>query len=248
MTRRGSVPIKVLAVADRAVVRAGLQAMVRGRYDIEIVGEAPTIADAAVLSHKLWADVALVDFRDPLRVDLKALTDPHPEGGRCQVILITPRTDEETILSLIMAGAIGYLFEDLEPEDLANAIRTVHDGGTLIDPWMASVVTVHLRKRIDPQVAGVVERRLHDRILAGEGHWSPLTIDEFEVLHLIVRGETNRRIGHTLHLDDKMVGERISRILRKIGAKDRGAAMAWWVRHSPARHRLSATAADADAF
>lgn len=234
MTRRGAASIKVLAVADRAVVRTGLRAIVRGQHDIEIVGEAPTIADAAALSRKLRADVALVDLRDPLSVDLKALSDPHREGSRCRVILITRRTDEETILSLIMAGAIGYLFEDLEPEDLASAIRTVHEGGTPIDPQMASIVAVHLRKRIDPQVASVVAGRLHDRILAGEGHWSPLTIDEFEVLHLIVRGETNRQIGHTLHLDDKIVGERISRILKKIGAKDRGAAMAWWVRHSPA--------------
>lgn len=213
---QGSAPIRILTVADEVMVRAGLQTMLRGHPDIEVVGEARTIADAVALAYDLHADVAVIGLHDPLHVDLSNLWNSHCAGSHCKAILITPRTDMETVLDLVMDGVAGYLCEDVDPEELANAIRTVHAGGTQLDPQVASVVVGHLR----------------DRLLGGEVPWPLLTYEEIEILQRVVYGETNRQIGSALHLQDKTVKELVSRILKKIGVKNRVAAAAWWARHS----------------
>jgi len=211
-------PVRVLTVADSTVLRAGLRAMLQELKDIEIVAEAHNVAEATNIAREIRPDVALVDVRDPSRIDLRTCQELHAQGFGCQVIILTARSDEEAILDLIMDGASGYLFEDVSPEELRDAIHTVQQGGAPVDPHMASVI------------AG----RLRARSLGDKSPFAPLSVDEFEVLERIVRGETNRQIGGALHLDDKIVKHRVSNILKKINAKNRVAAAAWWARHHQA--------------
>ncbi len=203
-------PIKVLIVTDRWVVSAGLRAALSEQNGIEVVGEACTVTDAAALADSLKADVAIICLRDPLHAGVYAFSD-----SRCRAIVIVPCADEETILSLVMEGAAGYLSEDVEGEALVSAVRAAYEGGAPVDPQVANVVTRHLR----------------DRLLVNESAWL-LTVDELEILRRIVRGQTNRQIGCFLHLADREVKVRVSSILRKVGAKNRIAAAAWWARYS----------------
>jgi len=208
-------PIRVLTVADSTVLRSGLRAMLHEDPDVTIVAEARNVAEATNLARDVRPDVAIVDVRDPSRIDLRTCQELHAQGFGCQVIILTARSDEEAILDLIMDGASGYLFEDVSPDELHEAIHTVRDGGSPVDPKMAAVI------------AG----RLRARSLGDKSPFAPLSVDEFEVLERIVRGETNRQIGCALHLDDKVVKHRVSNILKKINAKNRVAAAAWWARH-----------------
>ncbi len=208
-------PIRVLTVADSTVLRTGLRAMLVEDPEVTIVAEASNVAEATNLARDVRPDVAIVDVRDPSRIDLRTCQELHAQGYGCQVIILTARSDEEAILDLIMDGAAGYLFEDVSPDELHEAIHTVHQGGSPVDPHMAAVI------------AG----RLRARSLGDKSPFAPLSVDEFEVLERIVRGETNRQIGNALHLDDKVVKHRVSNILKKINAKNRVAAAAWWARH-----------------
>lgn len=211
----GPGPIRVLTVADSTVLRAGLRAMLAQDAGVSIVAEARNVAEATNMARDMRPDVALVDVREPSRIDLRTCQELHAQGFGCQVLILTARSDEEAILDLIMDGASGYLFEDVSAEELHEAIHTVHEGGSPVDPQMAAVI------------AG----RLRARSMGDKSPFAPLSVDEFEVLARIVRGETNRQIGTALHLDDKVVKHRVSNILKKINAKNRVAAAAWWARH-----------------
>ena len=211
-------PIRVLTVADRAVMRLGLQAVLRDQQGIQVVGEAGSVGDAARVAASSKADVALVALCNPIGIDLSAFCRAQASEGGCRVILIAPHSDPETMVHLVMGsrGAVGYLIEDVEPEALVDAVRSVHEGGSPMDSQVASFVAGYLR----------------DRAVLAEDFWPPLTIDELEILKRIVRGQTNRQIGQFLDLDDSTVKARVSRILRKVGAKNRAAAAAWWVRYA----------------
>ena len=207
--------IRVLTVADSTVLRAGLRAMLAQDAGVSIVAEARNVAEATNMARDMRPDVAIVDVREPSRIDLRTCQELHAQGYGCQVLILTARSDEEAILDLIMDGASGYLFEDVSPEELHEAIHTVNEGGSPVDAQMAAVI------------AG----RLRARSMGDKSPFAPLSVDEFEVLARIVRGETNRQIGSALHLDDKVVKHRVSNILKKINAKNRVAAAAWWARH-----------------
>lgn len=213
----GTVPIRVLTVADRAVMRIGLQAVLRDQPGIEVVGEAQSIEDAARAAKACQADVALVALCNPMGIDLSAFPAAQRAGRGCRVILIAPHADPETMMHLVLGtrGAVGYLIEDVEPQALVDAVRSVHEGGSPMDSQVASVITGYLR----------------DRAVVSEDFWPPLSINDLEILKRIVRGQTNRQIGRFLDVDDNTVKTRVSRILRKIGAKNRAAAAAWWGRY-----------------
>ena len=209
--------VRVVTIAESTIVRAGLRALLQDAPDIEVVAESRNVNDACRAVREAAAEVAVLDVRDPAKIDATTCQEIRQQYPTCKVLIVTARSDEETILGLVMDGAAGYLFEDATAEQLVNAIRTVRDGGSPMDPQMASVVVGRLRARS----------------LGEHSPWAPLTIDEYEVLERIVRGETNRQISRELRLDDKIVKHRVSTILKKIGAKNRVAASAWWARHQP---------------
>jgi len=210
--------IRVLTIADRAVMRLGLQTALRGQSGIEVVGEAASVAEAAQLLETFAADVALVALCNVIGIDLSPLRAQQRNCRECRVILIAPHADPDTMVHLTMGihGAVGYLIEDVEPEALIEAVRSVHAGGSPMDSQVASFVAGYLR----------------DRSLTADVAPLALTIDELEILKRIVRGQTNREISEFLALEDSIVKARVSRILRKVGAKNRAAAAAWWARYA----------------
>ncbi len=212
-----ALPIRLLTVADSSVLRMGLREMLASE-DISIVAEACTVADAIEMARQERPDVAVIDLRDPSQIDLRTCGEFHTQGYGCRVLMLLVPSDEETILDLILDGASGYLFENVGAEELRDAVRVVHQGGSPVDPHIAAVIANRMR--------------LHSS--GSTSPLAPLSGDELEIVARIVRGETNHQIGRILHLPDQTVKHRVSDILKKIHAKNRVAAAAWWVRHNRA--------------
>jgi DNA-binding NarL/FixJ family response regulator len=205
--------IRVVIADDHAVVREGLRAFLALQEDIEVVAEAADGEEALSAVDRFTTDVALVDLVMP-RVDgieaIRRIRAAHPET---RVIVLTSFVDEDKMLPAVRAGASGYLLKDVQPQELVEAIRTVHGGGTLLHP---AVVEELVR-----EVSRDGERERPD---------SPLTEREREVLALIARGRANKAIAFELGVAEKTVKTHVSNILAKLGLTDRTQAALYAVR------------------
>jgi DNA-binding NarL/FixJ family response regulator len=196
--------IRVLVADDHAVVREGLRAFLALQDDVEVVGEAADGEEAVAAVASLQPDVALVDLVMPGVDGLEAIKRIRASNAPTRVIVLTSFADEDKMLPAVRAGAVGYLLKDVDPQALVAAIRTVHDGETLLHP---AVVRELVRE------------------VAGDGREpppeNPLTHREREVLALIARGRANKAIAFELGVAEKTVKTHVSNILAKLGVSDR---------------------------
>jgi two-component system, NarL family, response regulator LiaR len=196
--------IRVLVADDHAVVREGLRAFLALQDDVEVVGEAADGEEAVAAVATLQPDVALVDLVMPGVDGLEAIKRIRASNAPTRVIVLTSFADEDKMLPAVRAGAVGYLLKDVDPQALVAAIRTVHDGETLLHP---AVVRELVRE------------------VAGDGREpppeNPLTHREREVLALIARGRANKAIAFELGVAEKTVKTHVSNILAKLGVSDR---------------------------
>jgi len=196
--------IRVLVADDHAVVREGLRAFLALQDDVEVVGEAADGEEAVAAVASLQPDVALVDLVMPGVDGLEAIKRIRASNAPTRVIVLTSFADEDKMLPAVRAGAVGYLLKDVDPQALVAAIRTVHDGATLLHP---AVVRELVRE------------------VAGDGREpppeNPLTHREREVLGLIARGRANKAIAFELGVAEKTVKTHVSNILAKLGVSDR---------------------------
>jgi DNA-binding NarL/FixJ family response regulator len=201
--------IRVLIADDHAVVREGLRAFLALQDDVEVVAEAADGEEAVDAVERHTPDVALVDLVMP-RVDgIEAIRRMRALRPETRVIVLTSFVDEDKMLPAVRAGAAGYLLKDVQPQELVGAIRTVHDGGTLLHP---TVVEELVRE---------VSRAPAD---------NPLTEREREVLTLIARGRANKAIAFELGVAEKTVKTHVSNILAKLNLTDRTQAALYAVR------------------
>ena len=193
--------IRVLVVDDHAVVREGLRTFLSLQDGIEVVGEAGDGREAIAAAQRLRPDVVLMDLVMP-RVDgvqaMRELRD-HVPGAR--VIVLTSFLEDDRLLPAIRAGAAGYLLKNVEPSELARAVRTADAGEALIDPAVAA--------------------RLVDALASDHRPEQPLTSREQDVLDLLARGYANKRIARELGIAEKTVKTHVSHVLAKLGVSDR---------------------------
>ena len=193
--------IRVLIVDDHAVVRQGLRTFLSLQDGIDVVGEASDGREAIAAAQRLRPDVVLMDLVMP-RVDgvqaMRELRD-HVPGAR--VIVLTSFLDDDRLLPAIRAGAAGYLLKNVEPSELARAVRTADAGDALIDPAVAA--------------------RLVDALASDHRPEQPLTAREQDVLDLVARGYANKRIARELGIAEKTVKTHVSHVLAKLGVSDR---------------------------
>ena len=195
--------IRVLVVDDHAVVREGLRTFLSLQDGIEVVGEAADGREAVAAAERERPDVVVMDLVMPRLDGVQAMRELRARVPRARVIVLTSFLDDDRLLPAIRAGAAGYLLKNVEPAELARAVRAADAGEALIDP--------------------VVAARLVDALADADDHRDeqPLTAREQEVLDLIARGYANKRIALELGIAEKTVKTHVGHVLAKLGVADR---------------------------
>jgi DNA-binding NarL/FixJ family response regulator len=194
--------IRVLVVDDHAVVREGLRTFLSLQDGIEVVGEAGDGREAVAIAERERPDVVLMDLVMPRLDGVQAMRELRARVPRARVIVLTSFLEDDRLLPAIRAGAAGYLLKNVEPSELARAVRAADAGEALIDPAVAA--------RLVDALADDEQREEH-----------PLTAREQEVLDLIARGYANKRIALELGIAEKTVKTHVGHVLAKLGVADR---------------------------
>ncbi|MET9066734.1 response regulator transcription factor [Streptosporangium sandarakinum] len=221
--------IRVLIADDHPVVRQGLRTFLDLQDDLDVVGEAADGAEALALVESLAPDVLLLDLRMPVLDGPGTLARLAGREGGPRVLVLTSVGDPEDVAPALRAGAAGFLYKDVDPATLVQAIRTVHGGQVLLAPEAAGAV-LSAAPGAPPGVAPadpaapVPPRR-------GTGPAAPLTGRERQVLALIASGRSNREIARELAVAEKTVKTHVSNVLMKLGVQDRTQAALYAVRH-----------------
>ena len=216
MSAPASGKITVLLADDHPVVRQGLRVLLRLQRDIEGVGEASDGAEAVELAAAVAPDELLLDLKLPGLAGLGVLAELRDAGLPARVLVLTSVADPASVTVAMRAGAAGFLYTDVDPDALVRAVRSVHDGHTVLAPEAASTL---------------VQSRARSAAMGG---LDALTAREREVLAQIAEGRSNREIAHLLHMSEKTVKTHVSSVLAKLGVADRTQAALYAVRNSPA--------------
>lgn len=202
--------IRVLVVDDHPMVRQGLRVFLDLQHDIEVVGEAADGADAIDRAAELHPDVVLLDLKMPGIDGVETLRMLRERDDPTRVLVVTSFTDPGAVVPAMRAGAAGYVYKDVAPDALAQGIRSVHAGHTLLAPEVAQLLAAGDQADKDLAV---------------------LTAREREVLAELARGRSNREMARAFVLSEKTVKTHVSNILMKLGLADRTQAALYAERH-----------------
>ena len=204
--RRGPDPIRALIVDDHALFRRGLEMVLAAEDDIELVGEASDGAEAVEKAAESLPDVVLMDIRMPKSSGIEACRAMKEAAPSSKIVMLTISDEEEDLFEAIRAGASGYLLKDIPLDEVADVVRAVHGGQSLINPSMAGKLLTEfatLAKRDDEERAQQVPApKLTDR--------------EMQVLKLVARGMNNRDIAKELFISENTVKNHVRNILEKL--------------------------------
>jgi DNA-binding NarL/FixJ family response regulator len=201
---------RVVVADDQALVRSGF-AMILTAAGIEVVGEAADGRQAIAAVRRLRPDVVLMDIRMPEMDGLEAtrqILSAAPPGTGPRVIVLTTFDLDQYVYAALHAGASGFLLKDVTPDHLVHAVRLVRDGDALLAPSIT-------RRLVERFARPQPERASQHRDLAA------LTPREREVLTLLAGGLSNGELAETLHLSEATVKTHVTRILTKLGLRDR---------------------------
>ena len=203
-----SPPITVVIADDQQMVRSGLRVILDTEPGIRVVAEAGDGAQAVELVRRHRPAVALLDIRMPVLDGLSAARKVLAVSPPTRVLILTTFDADEHVYEALRAGASGFLLKDAPADQLITAVRSLAAGDALIDP----VITRRLISRFTLAARGPVELPAELR---------PLTAREREVLRLMARGLSNVEIGRELVVEENTVKTHVSRILMKLGLRDR---------------------------
>jgi DNA-binding NarL/FixJ family response regulator len=206
----GHSKIRVVVVDDHMVVRSGLEQLLATTDDIELVGTASNGHEAIATVASLHPDVVLMDLSMPELDGVEATRRISAEHPSSRVLVLTSFSDQSRILDALSAGADGYLLKHAEPDDIADAIRAVHSGGSPLDPKAA-------RALIESRRAGRDTPQLTDR--------------EREVLLLVRDGLANKQIARRLGIAERTVKAHLTSVFQRLGVTDRTQAALWAREH-----------------
>ncbi|MER7339281.1 response regulator transcription factor [Streptomyces sp. NPDC000075] len=199
MAREGAKDVRVLVVDDQDLVREGIAALLGIQPGIEVVGSARDGGEAVDVAGRSHPDVVLMDVRMPGMDGVAATALLRRQLPGCRIVMLTTFNDDEYVGRALRAGAVGYLLKNLPAAELAQAVRLAHAGVAQFDQTVLAALA------------------------AGTPAPAPdlLTPRETEVLRLISAGATNREIAARLYLSEGTVKNHISRVLSRLGLRDR---------------------------
>jgi DNA-binding NarL/FixJ family response regulator len=202
--------IRVLVADDQALVRGSFRLLVDTAADLEAIGEAATGAEAVEIAAREKPDVLLMDIRMPDLDGIEATRriTRSPQTAAVRVLILTTFDLDEYVYAALRAGASGFLLKDTPPADLLAAIRIVAAGDALLAPAVTRRLIAEFARRPEPGQQPVSTLR-------------GTTDREREVLTLIARGLSNAEIADTLHVTMATAKTHVSRLLAKLGARDR---------------------------
>jgi DNA-binding NarL/FixJ family response regulator len=207
--------IRVLVCDDQALIRAGFATIIDAQADLEVVGECGDGRTAVDLATRLRPDVVVMDVRMPVLdgIDATRLLAGAGVSHPVKVLVVTTFNLDEYVYEALRAGASGFLLKDAPPIQLLNGIRTVAGGAALLDPDVTRQLVGRYATRIRPA--------------DGPSKDAALTPRELEVLRLIADGRSNSEIAAVLVISQETVKTYVSRILTKLGLRDRVQAVVY---------------------
>ena len=194
--------IKILVADDHPMLREGLVAVLATQPDFDVVGEAADGDQTIQLAQKLAPDVILLDLEMPGTDGVAALQELQAAGTSAKTLVFTAYDTDERILGALRAGARGYLLKGASRREIFSAVRTIHGGGSLLQPAVTDRLLQHISRERSPQP-------------------DPLTPRETEVLDLISKGLPNKEIADRLYITERTVKFHVSSLLHKLGATNR---------------------------
>lgn len=207
-------PIRVLLVDDHAMLRAGFRTILETQPDITVVGEAATGADAVAQASALHPDVITMDVQMPdmdgIEATRRIVADPAVAAA---IAIVTTFDRDDYLHRALEAGASGFLLKNADAEDLIAAVRALAAGDGMLAPEVTRRVLARFAATPAAQVAAAPALAT---VLA-----EPLTEREAEVLALLADARSNAEIAGALYIGEATVKTHVSRILQKLGARDR---------------------------
>lgn len=202
--------IKVLVVDDQALICDGIAKLLEGERDIEVVGKAYGGQEAIEKAEQLKPDIILMDIRMPEVDGISATRQIKAKNSSIQVIAISVYEEDDLIMQMFKAGAVGYILKDISLENLINAIKNVYKGTTMINPR--------------------ISRKLLNLISTDQKVGEALTPREVEILREVAKGKSNKEIAEELYLSESTVKTHISHIFQKLNIKTRSEAILYAVK------------------
>ena len=210
-------PIRVLVVDDQELFRRGLTMLLAIEPGIEVIGEAGDGVEGTTLATTAAPDVILLDIRMPKRSGIEACLAIKDAVPSAKIIMLTVSDEEADLYEAVKSGAAGYLLKDSSIEEVAQAVRVVADGQSLISPSMAVKLIDEFKQMSRPE---------REHVPGG----LRLTERELEVLRLVAKGMNNREIARQLYISDNTVKNHVRNILEKLQLHSRMEAVMYAVR------------------
>ncbi len=211
-----SAQTSILLVDDQPMLRMGYRMVLDAQDDLSVIGEAGSGDEAIELTARLAPDVVLMDVRMPRMSGIEATRAISDAVPTAKILMLTVSDEEEDLYEAVKAGATGYLLKEISIEEVANAIRAVVTGQSLISPSMASKLLSEFNNLAKQAQQKVIAPKLTDR--------------ELQVLKLVAQGMSNREAAETLFISENTVKNHVRNILEKLHLHSRMEAVVYAVR------------------
>ena len=201
-------PTRIVLVDDHVLVRSGLKALLDAEPDLEVTGEADNGADGVEVALERRPDVVLMDVEMPVLDGIEATKRLMAAGSRARVLVVTNHDDDQLVLRALRAGATGFFLKDAAADRLAEAVRAVAKGDTLLAPPIA-------RRLVESQLGSSGTR------VALRPRFDPLTEREKDITRRLARGLSNAALAQELGLSEATIKTHVTRLLTKLQVRSR---------------------------